>query len=167
MKWSYSGVRAAGLVVPEDEAAVGAAEREMDVAGIALALVELGHERQRPAVLLGDFLGGVLVDGVVVGGGQHLVEPEGDLVLTEVALALRRFHGQPGRVHGVADVAQQRLDPGGAQDRVVDVVLIRRGQALVAGVPGLLVGVVEDDELQLGAGERGQPGGRRPARSAP
>ena len=58
----------------------------------------------------------------------------------------------------VADVPEQRLDPGGAQDRVVDVVLVARGQVAVGGVPGLFVGVVEDDELQLGARECGQPG---------
>ena len=40
---------------------------------------------------LGDLLGGGLVDGVVVGGGQHLVVEEADLVLAEVALALGRL----------------------------------------------------------------------------
>ena len=63
----------------------------------------------------------------------------------------------PGGVHVVADVAQQRLDPGGAEDRVVDVVLVGRRQVAVVAVARLLVGVVEDDELQLGAGQRDQP----------
>src|SRR5690606_27100216 len=53
--------------------------------------------------------------------------------------------------HLVADAAQQRLDAPGAEHRVVDVVLVGRGEPPVAGVPGLLVGVPEDDELQLGA----------------
>ena len=88
-------------------------------------------------------------------------------MLAEVALALGRLDHEPGAVHVVADGAQQRLDPAGAEQRVVDVVLVRRSQVAVAGVPRLLVGVVEDDELQLGAGQRDQPRRRRPARPAP
>jgi hypothetical protein len=37
-----------------------AAQRQVDVAGVALALVVLRHEGQRLAVLRGDLLGGVL-----------------------------------------------------------------------------------------------------------
>ena len=43
----------------------------------------------------------------------------------------------------------------GAEDRVVHVVLVGRGQVARSRWPGLLVGVVEDAELQLGAGQRG------------
>ena len=146
--------RAVALV--EHDPAVVAAQAHVDVAGVALALVELRHEGQRLAVLRGDLLRAVLVDRVVVGGADHLVVLEGDLVLAEVALALGRLDHEPGAVHAVADVAQQRLDPARAEQRVVDVVLVRGGQAAVAGVPGLLVGVVEDDELELGAGEGDQ-----------
>ena len=74
-------------------------------------------------------------------------------MLAEVALALGHSTVSPAAYIVVADVAQQRLDPAGAEDRVVDVVLVGRRQAAVAAVAGLLVGVVEDDELQLGAGE--------------
>ena len=126
----------------------------MDVAGVALALVVLGHEGQRLALLGRDLLGAVLVDAVLSAVSDDLVELEGDLVLAEVALALRRLDDEPRPVHVVADGAQQRLDPAGAEQRVVDVVLVGRRQRPVGGVPGLLVGVVEDDELELGAGER-------------
>ena len=134
--------------------AVGAAQRQVDVAGVALALVVLRHERERLAVLGGDLLGGGLVDGVVVGGDERLGVEEADLVLAEVALALRALDVHAGGVHVVADVAQQRLDPRGADQRVVDVVLVDRGQVAPAAVVRVLVGVVERDELELGAGER-------------
>jgi len=42
---------------------------------------------------------------VVVAGAQYLVEPEGDLVLTGVALALGALHLQTGTGHVVADGA--------------------------------------------------------------
>ena len=113
--------------------AVGAAEAAVDVAGVALARVELGHEGQRHALLGGDLLGAVLVDDVVVAGAERLGVAERDLVLAEVALALGRLDVQPGAGHLVADPAQQRLDPRGAQHRVVDVVLVGRGEVAVAG----------------------------------
>ena len=87
-------------------------------------------------LLGGDLLGGGLVDRVVVGGGQRVGVQEADLVLAEVALALGALDVQPGGVHVVADVAQQRLDPGGAEDRVVDVVLVDRRQVALARVRG-------------------------------
>ena len=129
----------------------------MQVAGVALTLVVLGHEGQRLAVPVGEFLGRGLEHDVVVGGAQHLVVPEGDLVLAQVALALGRLDRQPGAVHRVADVAHQRLVPAGAQDRVVDVVARRARQPLVVRVERLLEGVGEDDELQLRGPVGGEP----------
>lgn len=123
----------------------------MDVAGVALALVVLGHEGERDALLRGDLLGARLVDGVLVAGDQGLVVPEHDLVLSGVALALGRLDGESRARHLVADAAQQRFDAAGAEDGVVDVVLVDRRQVAVAAVPGLFVGVLEDDELELGA----------------
>src|SRR3712207_8654488 len=92
-----------------------------------------------------------LVDHVAVAGAAGVVVEEGDLVLAEVALALRRLHDEPGAGHVVADPAQQRLDPRRAEHGVVDVVLVGRCQAAVPGAPRLLVGVAEDDELELRA----------------
>ena len=158
MNWSYVGVRPPFLSSQKTMSSLGAAQRQVDVAGAALALVVLRHERERLAVLRGDLLGRVLVDAVVVGGHQRLVVEEADLVLAEVALTLRALHPHPGVVHVVADVAQQRLDPARAQDRVVDVVLVRRRHLAIAGAPRVLVRGVEDDELQLGARQRGEPG---------
>lgn len=121
------------------------------MAGVALALVVLGHEGDRHALLGGDLLGAGLVDRVLVAGDHGLVVLEHDLVLARVALTLGGLDGEAGSGHVVADTAEQGLDAARAEHRVVDVVLVRRGQPLVAGVPGLLVGVLEDDELQLGA----------------
>ena len=135
------------------------------MAGAALALVELRHEGQRLALLGGDLLGDGLVDRVVVAGRQRVGVEEADLVLAEVALALGALDVEPGVVHDVADRAQQRLGPGGAEDRVVDVVLVDRRQVAVRRVGGRLVGRVERDELELGAGQRLPALRRRPCRA--
>ncbi len=73
-------------------------------------------------------------------------------MLSGIALALGGLDGESRARHLVADAAQQGLDAAGAEDGVVDVVLVDRGQVAVAAVPGLLVGVLEDDEFELGAG---------------
>ena len=151
------------------------------MARVALALVPLGHEGDRHALLRGDLLGAVLVDHVLVGRAQRGAVAEVDLVLAEVALALRVLDRHARAHHRVADAADQRLDARGAEHRVVDVVEVGRLEIAVALAPRVLVGVVEDDELELGAGLRapaalGQPvelaragsgAARRPRRCRP
>ena len=110
------------------------AQREVDVARVALALVELGHEGDRHALLGGDLLGAGLVDRVLVGGRAAPAVGEVDLVLAEVALALGVLHPQARAGHRVADAADQRLDPRGAEHRVVDVVEVGRVEVAVAAV---------------------------------
>ena len=139
--------------------------RAVDVTRVALGLVELRHEGDRHLLLGGDLLGPVLVDHVVVGGLQRGAVVEVDLVLAEVALALRVLDRHPGGRHRVADPADQRLDPRRAEHRVVDVVEVGRLEVAVALVPGVLVGVPEDDELELGAGVRRSSRARRAARA--
>ena len=139
----------------------------MDVARVALQLVELGHERDGHLLLGGDLLDAVLVDGVLVAGLQRLAVVEVDLVLAEVALALGVLDLHPRARHLVADAADQRLDPRGAQQRVVDVVEVGRVQVAVAGLPGVLVGVLEQHELELGAGHRLPPALGQPVQLAP
>ena len=78
-------------------------------------------------------------------------------MLAEVALALRVLDRHPRRGHLVADPADQRLDPRRPEQRVVDVVEVGRLEVVEALLPGLLVGVAEDDELELGAGVGDQP----------
>ncbi|GAA3241061.1 hypothetical protein GCM10020256_63660 [Streptomyces thermocoprophilus] len=108
------------------------------------------------ALLGGDLLGAGLVDRVLVAGDEGLVVAEGDLVLAGVAFALGGLDGESGAGHLVADAAQQGFDAAGAENGVVDVVLVDGGEPAVSGVPCLLVGVAEDDEFQLGSGLRGQ-----------
>ena len=75
-------------------------------------------------------------------------------MLAEVALALGVLDLHAGRLHVVADRAQQRLDARRAQQRVVDVVEVGRLEVAVGLVPRLLVRVAKHDELELGAGDR-------------
>src|SRR5262249_27692897 len=60
----------------------------------ALLVVGLGHKGDRASLLVGDLLGAVLVDDVVVGGAQRVGEAEVDLVLTGAGLALRTLDAQ-------------------------------------------------------------------------
>src|SRR5215210_368808 len=101
-----------------------AAQAQVDVAGVPLELIELGHKGYRAALLGGDLLGAVLVDRVPVGGLQSAVEPEVDLVLPEVALALRILHRESCPRHRVADAPEQGLDARRPKKRVVDVVVV-------------------------------------------
>jgi hypothetical protein len=77
-------------------------------------------------------------------------------VLAEVALALRALRHEARAGHLVADAAQQRLDPRGAEQRVVDVVEVGGLEVAVVLPLGVLVGRAVEDELELGAGVRGQ-----------
>ncbi len=144
------------ILVGHDGLAVLAHDREVDVARVALALVVLGHEGQRLAVLVGDLLRPVLVDGVVVAGAERVRVAEGDLLLAEVALALDALAVHAGAIHAVADVAQQRLHAAGREQRVVDVVVAGRVEVDVLLLPGIPVAVLEDDELEFRAHERAE-----------
>ena len=86
-------------------------------------------------------------------------------MLAEVALALRVLDRHPGGRHLVADPADQRLDPRRAEQRVVDVVEVGRLEVAIGLLPGLLVGVLEDDELELGAGVARPARARRAGRA--
>ena len=123
----------------------------MDVARVALALVELGHERERLALQERDLLGAVAVDDVVVGHAQRLLVAEVDLVLAEVALALGVLDEHARARHAEPDRAHDRLDHRRAEDRVVDVVGVGGPQVAPALGARRLVGLVEEDELELGA----------------
>ena len=138
----------------------------MDVARVALGLVELRHEGDRHVLLGGDLLGAVLVDRRGRRRRERLAVAEVDLVLAEVALALGVLDRHPGRAHLVADPADQRLDARRAEQRVVDVVEVGRLEVAVGLLPGLLVGVLEDDELELGAGVGDQPALGKPGELA-
>jgi hypothetical protein len=90
-----------------------AAQRQVDVARVALALVELRHERDRVALLGRELLGAVLVDRVRVGGRQRVLVGEVDLVLAEVALALGVLDREP------AAAISRRIRPSSGSSREV------------------------------------------------
>ena len=135
-----------------EDAPVRVPQAHVDVARVALALVVLGHERERAAVQVGDLLGPVLVDRMVVGHRQRVGIAEVDLVLAEVALALGVLHTDAGPGHAEPDRADDVLDHGRAEDRVVDVVRVRGDQVVVALRPGLVEAVAEEHELELRSG---------------
>src|ERR1700674_56478 len=129
----------------------------MDVARAALALVELRHEGDGHRLLGGDLLGAELVDAVVVAHADRRAVAEVDLVLSQVALALRALDVHPGALHRVADPLDERLDVGGVEQRVVDAVGRRLRQVAISRLPRLPVGGTKDHELELRAHLRGQP----------
>ena len=139
------------VVVAGKQAAVLVPQRAVDVARVALALVVLGHERERVSVLPGDLAGAVLVDRVVVGHLQRSRVAEVHLVLAEVALALGVLDRDAGARHAQADRPQHLLDHRGAEDRVVDVVGVGRRDVVIALRPRLVVAVAKQEELELGA----------------
>ena len=71
-------------------------------------------------------------------------------MLTKVAFTFGRFDVQAGAGHLVADTPEKVLDSARPDDRVVDVVLVGRREVVIASSPRLFVGVLEDDELELG-----------------
>ena len=123
----------------------------MDVARVAFALVELGHERQRLTVVVGNHLGAALVNGMVITRDQRGVVSERDFLLTEVALALDTFAIQTCLVHAHANVVKQRLDPVARKEVVVDVVIGGRSQVVVPLSPRVAERIVKHNEFELGA----------------
>src|SRR4030088_816428 len=105
------------------------------MAAVAFALIVFRHERHALAVLVGDLLGAVLVDGVVVAGDQRLVVTEADLLLAVVAFAFDGPHTQARALHAQPDIAKQRLHARRRHDRVVDVVVAGRRQVPVTTGP--------------------------------
>ena len=98
-------------IAREDRLVVLVTQREVDVAGVALALVVLRHEGEAHALLGGDLLRAELEQAVLVGLLDERVVPEGDLVLPEVAFALRRLDDHAGRAHRATDSSEQWLNP--------------------------------------------------------
>ena len=108
-------------VAGEHRGAVAVAQREVDVARVALSLVELRHEGEAAALLGGDLLRAELEQAVLVGLVDELGVAEGDLVLAGVALALRGLDLHARAAHLASDPPEQRLDarrcPAGSSRR--------------------------------------------------
>ncbi len=98
---------------------------------------------------------------------QHLGVANVELVLAGRRLPFRvlnRDAGVPQRPTGRPDV---RLDPGPLQEVVILVVPAGRGQPGVTPIVGLAVGIVVEEEFQLGGGLHNEPHLRRPIDLAP
>ncbi len=127
----------------------------MDVAGAPdVVLGGLRHEARRDLVQEGDLLDAVLVDRVAVGGGDRVGVAEVDLVLSVPGLALGELDRDPGAHHAAADRPQIRLVHRRGEDVVIEDVGDRRGEVLVALLPGLRVALLVEVELELGGGVR-------------
>ena len=91
-------------------------------------------------------------------------------MLARPGLALRGLDLDPGALHPVADLADQRLVVGRGEDVVVEDVRHRRRQVAVVLRVRLRVRLLEEVELELGADHRREAerlAPARPARSAP
>src|SRR5437588_9541666 len=127
----------------------------MDVTGAPdPRVVGLGHERDRAAVQVRDLLGAVLVDGMIVGHRHGICVAEVDLLLAWPRLTLRALDRDPGAVHPVTDLTQERLGVRGREHVVVEDVWDGRSQLAVVLRMRLLEALLEQVELELGADHR-------------
>ena len=140
-----------GTLFPEQRLVVGGPQRLVDVGGIARhAIVPLGHEGDRLADVIGDFLGAVLDDGVAVRHLEGLGVAHVDLLLARAPLALGVLDRDAGTREAIAQGAHVDLLLGGLQDMIVLDVVTRRLQIAVALLEGGLVRIIEQEELELG-----------------
>ena len=124
----------------------------------APACVRLGHEGHGHPQLPGDLLRPVLEQHVPVGGLEGAGVGQVQLRLPPPPLPLGALHRHAGRLHLVAQAAQQRLLPRALQQVVVLEVGARRAEGAEAPSGRVGVGGVEEVALQLGGQHGGQPG---------
>ena len=125
--------------------------------GTRPAMVGLGHERDAPAVQVGDLLGAVLEHDAPIGRLEHVVVADVDLVLTVGGLALAELDRHVRRGHLVAQETVQRFGLGGLQQVVVLVVVAERARDGMAPFGQLLPGILQDVELEFRAGLEREP----------
>ena len=114
----------------------------MDVArGAREAKVPLGHEGDRLALRVGDFLGGVLEDHMAVGHGQRVSIFDVDLFLARAPFAFRILDRNAGGSELLAQRPHHALFLGGLEDVVI--------LDVVAGGPGVTETLVEDRAVVL------------------
>ena len=124
----------------------------MDVARAAdPAVVGLGHERHRAAVLLGDLLRPVLVHDVMVARRHRVGVAKRDLVLTRPGLGLGRLDRDAGRLHALAELADERLVEAGSEQVRVGHVPGGGAQLRVPVRMCLCVALAQEEELELRA----------------
>ena len=115
------------------------------------AVVGLGHERDAPAVEVGDLLRAVLEDHGPVGRLEHVVVADVDLVLAVGRLPLAELDRDPRLGHLVAQQAMERLRLGRLEQLVVLVVVAERLGHRPAALGEALPRVLEHVVLELRA----------------
>ena len=114
--------------------------------GARPGVIGLGHERQAPAIQVGDLLGAVLEQHAPVGRLEDVVVADVDLVLARGRLPFRELDGDARRGHVVSEEAVERLRLGRLEQVVVLVVVAEpfgHGPALaIQIVPAVLEHVI-------------------------
>ena len=120
------------------------------MAGVArLARRVFCHERNRFAMLLGNFLQPVFEERVHIGHREGIGINKIDLVLPSAPFPLAALDRHAGRGHPVPDRPHQRLIPRRLHQVVINPVIARRLQvAITAGERGVIT-LVEEIELQF------------------
>ena len=141
--------------VEEGVVAVGAEQRLQQVQARSVPAVDrLGHEGGVQAVLLGDVLDDEAERADVVGGDQHVVLAEVDLVLAGGDLVVRRLDVDADRLERQDDLPPHVLAEVDGRE-----VEIAGGVVRVGG--GLAVARLEEEELRLRSAVHRVAGGRR------
>ena len=137
-----------------DVVAVLVPDAHVEMAGRAgPGVVRLGHERDAPAVEVGDLLRAVLEEHAPVGRLEDVVVADVDLVLAGRRLALAELDRDPRLGHLVAQEPVERLGLRRLEQVVVLVVVAEPlGRARSPCSADLLPRVLEDVVLELGAG---------------
>ena len=142
----------AELGLPLERVAAVLPEARVDVARVAdPAMVGLGHERDRAAVLLGDLLRPVLVDDVMVARRHRVGVAKRELVLARPGLGLGRLDRDAGRLHALAELADERLVEAGSEQVRVGHVPGGGAQLRVPVRMRLCVALAQEEELELRA----------------
>ena len=146
--------------VQEGVLAVGADQRLQQVQARAVPAVDrLGHEGGVQAVLLGDVLDDEAERADVVGGDQHVVLAEVDLVLAGGDLVVRRLDVDADRLERQDDLPPHVLAEVDGREVEVAGRVVRLGR-------GLAVAGLEEEELRLRAAVHRVAGSRRPGDGA-
>src|SRR5438093_9463201 len=150
------------LALEQRRRAVGRPEARVDVHGAPRpALVELRHEGERQVLLIGDLLGGLLVEDVAVGHLERVGVTDVDLVLAGTPLALGELDRHARGLEVMADGADQRLHLPALQRMVVLEVPAEGLEVVEALALGGSVGVAQHEELELRGGHDAHARGGR------
>jgi len=117
----------------------------------------LGHEGNRFAVLIRNFLHPLLKEHVHVRHGERLIVVEVDLVLAAAPFAFAALDRHSGSGHAVADDAHERLVARRLHHVIIDSVVTGWLQVTITGGESRVIGLIEQIEFQFAGAEAGEP----------